>query len=80
MDLGGRVAVVTGGAPGSNVRSSTGCCLTAPERAAVPPLVPAGETAGIVLDLARDDSAAGRIIVRFADEAGPRALRDDTRD
>ena len=54
--------------------------LTAPERANVPPLVPAGEIAGIVLDLVRDDSAAGRIIVRFIDEAGPRVLRDDRRD
>jgi NAD(P)-dependent dehydrogenase (short-subunit alcohol dehydrogenase family) len=54
--------------------------MTAAERATVPPLVPAGEIAGIVLDLVRDDSAAGRVVVRFADEPGPRILRDDRRD
>jgi hypothetical protein len=28
----------------------------------------------------RDESAAGRIVVRFADEPGPRVLPDDRRD
>ena len=48
--------------------------MTEEERSEVPPLVPAEEIAGIVLDLVRDDSAAGRIVVRFADEPGPRVL------
>jgi NAD(P)-dependent dehydrogenase (short-subunit alcohol dehydrogenase family) len=48
--------------------------MTVKERAAVPPLVPAEEIAEIVLDLVRDDSAAGRIVVRWADELGPRVL------
>jgi NAD(P)-dependent dehydrogenase (short-subunit alcohol dehydrogenase family) len=50
--------------------------LTPEERADVPPLVAAGEIARIVLDLVRDDSAAGRVVVRFADEPGPRVLPD----
>jgi NAD(P)-dependent dehydrogenase (short-subunit alcohol dehydrogenase family) len=49
------------------------------ERASVPPLVAAEEIAEIVLDLVRDESAAGRIVVRFADEPGPRVLPDDRR-
>jgi NAD(P)-dependent dehydrogenase (short-subunit alcohol dehydrogenase family) len=49
------------------------------ERAEVPPLVPAEEIAGIVLDLVRDDSLAGRIVTRFADEPGPRFLPADLR-
>ena len=54
--------------------------MTAAERAAVPPLVPAEEIAEIVVDLVRDDSAAGRVVVRFADEPGPRVLPYDRRD
>jgi NAD(P)-dependent dehydrogenase (short-subunit alcohol dehydrogenase family) len=50
--------------------------MSAEERAAVPPLVPADEIAEIALDLIRDDSAAGRVVVRWASEAGPRVLRD----
>ena len=50
--------------------------MTPEERAGVRPLVPADEIAEIVLDLIRDDSAAGRIVVRFADEPGPRVLFD----
>jgi NAD(P)-dependent dehydrogenase (short-subunit alcohol dehydrogenase family) len=48
--------------------------LSAAERAEVPPLVPADEIADLVADLARDDASAGRIVVRFADEPGPRDL------
>jgi NAD(P)-dependent dehydrogenase (short-subunit alcohol dehydrogenase family) len=48
--------------------------MTADERASVPPLVPADEIAEIVLDLIRDDSAAGRVVARFAGEAGPRVV------
>ena len=48
--------------------------MTADERAAVPPLVPADEIAEIVLDLIRDDSAAGRVVVRWAHESGSRVL------
>ena len=48
--------------------------MTAEERADVPPLVPVEEIAAIVLELVRDDTAAGRIVVRFADEPGPRVL------
>ena len=47
--------------------------LTEVERAQVPPLVPAEEIAEIVLELVRDDSAAGRVVVRWAHEEGPRA-------
>jgi NAD(P)-dependent dehydrogenase (short-subunit alcohol dehydrogenase family) len=49
------------------------------ERAAVPPLVPAAEIAEIVLDLIHDDSAAGRVVVRWANEPGPRFLPADLR-
>jgi NAD(P)-dependent dehydrogenase (short-subunit alcohol dehydrogenase family) len=48
--------------------------LSDEERATVPPLVAAEEIAEIVLDLVRDDSAAGRVVVRWANEAGPRVL------
>jgi NAD(P)-dependent dehydrogenase (short-subunit alcohol dehydrogenase family) len=44
------------------------------ELAAVPPLVPAGEIAELVAELARDESSGGRIVVRFADEPRPREL------
>jgi NAD(P)-dependent dehydrogenase (short-subunit alcohol dehydrogenase family) len=54
--------------------------MTPEERAHVPPLVPAEEIAAIVLDLVRDDSLAGRIVARFADEPGPRFLPADLRD
>jgi NAD(P)-dependent dehydrogenase (short-subunit alcohol dehydrogenase family) len=53
--------------------------MTPEERAEVPPLVPAEEIAAIVLDLVRDDSLAGRIVARFADEPGPRFLPADLR-
>ncbi len=46
--------------------------MTPEERAKVPPLVPAEEIAAIVIDLVRDESLAGRIVTRFADEPGPR--------
>jgi NAD(P)-dependent dehydrogenase (short-subunit alcohol dehydrogenase family) len=54
--------------------------MTPDDRAQVPPLVPAEEIAAIVLDLVRDDSLAGRIVARFADEPGPRLLPADRRD
>jgi NAD(P)-dependent dehydrogenase (short-subunit alcohol dehydrogenase family) len=54
--------------------------MTEGERAAVPALVPVEEIAAIVLDLVRDDSVAGRIVARFADEPGPRLLPNDRRD
>lgn len=50
--------------------------MTAEERSAVEPLVPSEEIAEIVFELISDDSAAGRVVVRFADETGPRALGD----
>jgi hypothetical protein len=46
------------------------------ERAAVPRLVPAETIAGDVLGLLRDDSLAGRVLVRFA-EAEPYLLPRD---
>ena len=52
--------------------------MSADERAAVPPLVPATEIAEIVLDLIRDDSAAGRVVVRWANEPGARVLTDSS--
>jgi NAD(P)-dependent dehydrogenase (short-subunit alcohol dehydrogenase family) len=48
--------------------------MTAEERAEVPPLVPVEEIAAIVVELVRDETAAGRIVVRFAHEPGPRVL------
>jgi NAD(P)-dependent dehydrogenase (short-subunit alcohol dehydrogenase family) len=54
--------------------------MTPEDRAMVPPLVPAEEIAQIVLDLIRDDTLAGRIVARFADEPGPRFLEADRRD
>jgi NAD(P)-dependent dehydrogenase (short-subunit alcohol dehydrogenase family) len=50
--------------------------MTAADRAAVPPLVPVREIAEIVLDLIRDDTLAGRVVARFADEHGPRVVSD----
>jgi 3-oxoacyl-[acyl-carrier protein] reductase len=49
-------------------------------RAAVPPLVPAEEIADLVAGLVRDESSGGRIVVRFADEPGPRELPLGRRD
>ena len=43
-------------------------------RAQIPALVAADEIAEIVLELVRDDSLAGRIIARYADEPGPKLL------
>ena len=51
--------------------------MTEEERATVPPLVPADEIAAIALDLIHDDSAAGRVVVRFADEPGARVLENE---
>jgi NAD(P)-dependent dehydrogenase (short-subunit alcohol dehydrogenase family) len=50
--------------------------MTGEERADVPPLVRAAEIAEIALDLIRDESAAGRVVARFADETGPRVVSD----
>jgi hypothetical protein len=50
--------------------------MTEVERAAVPPLVPVDEIAALVVDLVRDDSAAGRVVIRWAHEPGPRVLTD----
>jgi 3-oxoacyl-[acyl-carrier protein] reductase len=41
--------------------------MTEDERAEVPELVSAEEIAGLVLDLIRDDTAAGRVVIRPAD-------------
>jgi hypothetical protein len=40
--------------------------MTEEERAEVPELVSANEIAGLVLDLIRDESSAGRVVVRPA--------------
>lgn len=49
--------------------------MTPDERAAqVPGLVPVEEIAESIAGLARDESLAGRVLVRWADEAGPRLL------
>jgi NAD(P)-dependent dehydrogenase (short-subunit alcohol dehydrogenase family) len=48
--------------------------MTEEERAEVPRLVPVDEIAAVVIDLVRDDSAAGRVVVRWAHEPGPRVL------
>jgi NAD(P)-dependent dehydrogenase (short-subunit alcohol dehydrogenase family) len=50
--------------------------MTEEERAEVPPLVPVDEIAALVVDLVRDDSAAGRVVMRWAHEPGPRVLTD----
>jgi NAD(P)-dependent dehydrogenase (short-subunit alcohol dehydrogenase family) len=51
--------------------------MTPEQRAAeVRGLVPVEEIAGLIVDLARDDSLAGRVLVRWADEEGPRLLPD----
>jgi NAD(P)-dependent dehydrogenase (short-subunit alcohol dehydrogenase family) len=51
--------------------------MTEANRAEVPPLVPAAEIADIALDLIRDDEAAGRVVVRYADEPGARVLSSE---
>lgn len=43
--------------------------MTADERAEVPELVSADEIASLVLDLIRDDTSAGRVVIRPADGA-----------
>ena len=48
--------------------------MTPERRAQVPPLVSPEEIAEIVLELVSDDALAGRIVVRFADDSGPRLL------
>ena len=50
--------------------------MTEEERAEIPPLVPVDEIVSLAIDLVRDDSAAGRIIVRWAHEPGARVLTD----
>jgi NAD(P)-dependent dehydrogenase (short-subunit alcohol dehydrogenase family) len=50
--------------------------MTEEERTEVPRLVPVDEIAALVIDLVRDDSAAGRVVVRWAHEPGPRVLAD----
>jgi NAD(P)-dependent dehydrogenase (short-subunit alcohol dehydrogenase family) len=44
------------------------------ERGEVPGLVPVEEIAGLILRLATDESLAGRVMVRWADEEGERLL------
>jgi NAD(P)-dependent dehydrogenase (short-subunit alcohol dehydrogenase family) len=44
------------------------------ERAELPGLVPVEEIVGLILRLATDDSLAGRVMVRWADEDGERLL------
>ena len=44
------------------------------ERAEVPGLVPLEEISGLIVRLATDDSLAGRVLVRWADEDGERLL------
>ena len=51
--------------------------MTEEERADVPPLVPADEIAEIVARPDRDDSAAGRVVARYARRAGA-AVDDPT--
>ena len=46
----------------------------AEERAEVPGLVPVEEIAGLIVRLATDESLAGRVMVRWADEDGERLL------
>jgi 3-oxoacyl-[acyl-carrier protein] reductase len=48
--------------------------MTAEERAEVRGLVPLDEIAALVLRLATDESLAGRVMVRWADEEGERLL------
>lgn len=46
----------------------------APEERSRQTLVPAEEIADAIFDLVRDDSLAGRVVVRWRDEDGPRLL------
>jgi NAD(P)-dependent dehydrogenase (short-subunit alcohol dehydrogenase family) len=48
--------------------------MTPEERAGVPGLVPVEEIAGLIVRLATDESLAGRVMVRWADEEGERLL------
>lgn len=48
--------------------------MTPEERAEVRGLVPVEEIAGLIVRLARDESLAGRVMVRWADEDGERLL------
>jgi NAD(P)-dependent dehydrogenase (short-subunit alcohol dehydrogenase family) len=52
----------------------TVAAMTPEERAALPGLVPLGEIAGLILRLATDESLAGRVMVRWADEDRERLL------
>ncbi len=48
--------------------------MTPEERAEVRGLVPVEEIAGLIVRLATDESLAGRVLVRWADEEGHRLL------
>ena len=48
--------------------------MTPAERAQVPGLVPLEEISGLIVRLATDESLAGRVLVRWADEDGERLL------
>jgi hypothetical protein len=48
--------------------------MTPTERSEVPGLVPVEEIASLVLRLVVDDSLAGRVLVRWADEERERLL------
>jgi len=48
--------------------------MTSEERAELPGLVPVEEIAGLIVRLASDESLAGRVLVRWADEDGERLL------
>ncbi|MGB2952127.1 MAG: SDR family NAD(P)-dependent oxidoreductase [Gaiellaceae bacterium] len=62
-----------GGAPEPHYRAAPVAHWTREaERAEVPELVPAEEIAALVLDLVRDDSLSGRVLIRPAD--GPPEL------
>ncbi|MBA3718389.1 MAG: SDR family oxidoreductase, partial [Actinobacteria bacterium] len=48
--------------------------MTEEERRQVPGLVPVEEIAGLIVRLVTDESLAGRVMVRWADEEGERLL------
>ncbi len=48
--------------------------MSTEERAELPGLVPVEEIAGLIVRLATDESLAGRVMVRWADEPGERLL------
>ena len=52
----------------------TVAAMTPEERAGLPGLVPVEEIAGLIVRLATDESLAGRVLVRWADEEGERLL------